>query len=929
MPTSILATKLYVPHTRSTIVARPRLIERLNKGLYHRLTLISAPAGFGKTTLLSEWVEGCDRPTAWLSLDEEDSDLIRFLTYLITALQTVAAEIGAAVLPALDSSPPMPLESILTPLINDISATQDSFILVLDDYHVVDSQAVDNAVTFLLEHLPPQMHLAITTREDPNLPLARLRARDQLTELRVADLRFTPAEAAEFLNRVMALDLSAEDVAILDTRTEGWIAGLQLAALSMHTQHDVSGFIRAFAGNHRYIMDYLVEEVLKRQPQPVRDFLLQTAILDRLNGPLCDAVTGQEGGSARLEALQRGNFFVVPLDDHRHWYRYHHLFAEVLRAYLVAEQLADISALHRRASEWYEQNSSLPDAVHHALAGGAFERAAGLVELAVPVIRRGRQEASLLGWLKRLPEAVIRQRPVLCNAYAGTLLQSGELEGVESWLQAAEKGMGQAALTTASPDQSQDSSRKMVVGDDEDFRRLAGSIALHRSGQALMLGKVEDTIQHARRALDLVPEDDHLVRGGAIGLLGLACWTSGNLDAARRLYADSIATLLKAGHTSDAIGLSIALADILVVQGQLREARHTYEQGLQLAAEQGRPMLRGAADMLVGISEIHRERNEFHAAMQHLVSSDELGDLKALAQNPYRRRVVMARIQAALGDLDAALDLLDEAERLYMGDFSPNVRPVAALRARIEAAQGNLDKAVDWARAQGLSAGDELEYLREYEHMTLVRVRMAQHQRDASDSALRETLGLLERLLAAAEEGGRTGSVIELLMLQALALQMMSHPQSDNLADPLAPLERALRLAEPEGYVRLFVDEGLPMARLLRAATGREILPTYTAKLLGAFPREQLLALDDGSPTASPARVAPTKSANGGLVEPLSERELDVLRLFRTELSGPEIAGELMIALSTVRTHTKSIFSKLNVNNRRAAVSRAKELGLI
>jgi LuxR family maltose regulon positive regulatory protein len=923
MPTSILATKLYVPHPRSTLVARLRLIERLNKGLHRRLTLIAAPAGFGKTTLLSEWLEGGERPAAWLSLDEGDSDLAHFLTYLIAALQTIAAEIGAAVLPALDASPPMPMESVLTSLINDIAATPNRFILVLDDYHLAGSPPIDEALTFLLEHLPPQMHLAITTREDPNLPLARLRARDQLTELRVADLRFTPGEAAEFLNQVMALNLSAEEVATLETRTEGWIAGLQLAALSMHTHQDVAGFIQAFAGSHRYIMDYLVEEVLKRQPQPVRDFLLQTAILDRLNGPLCDAVTGQAGGRARLEALQRGNFFVVPLDDHRHWYRFHHLFGEVLRAYLMAEPFVDVSVLHRRASQWYEQNGSPAEAIHHALAGGEFERAADLVEQAAPVIRRGRQEASLLGWLRRLPEAVIRQRPALCNVYAGALLQNGEPAGVEAWLQAAENGLEQAYLTTADRDRPTEPASARVIEGDEGYRRLAGSIAIHRAGQALMLGRVADTIHHARRALDLVPEDDHLGRGAGLALLGLASWTNGDLDAARRLYAGSLTRLLQAGHAADALGLSISLADILLAQGHLGEARHTYERGFQLVVEQGRPMLRGAADMLVGLSEIDRERNEFQAARQHLASSDELGDLKALAQNPYRRRVVLARIRAAQGDVDEALDLLNEAERLYMGDFSPNVRPVAALRARLAAAHGRLAEALAWARARGLSPEDDLDYLREYEHVTLVRVRLAQHQGDNSDSEIGETLGLLERLLAAAEAGGRTGSVIELLILQALALQMTPHP-----AAALEPLARALRLAEPEGYIRLFVDEGRPMARLLRAAAGRELLPQYTAKLLEAFPREQLLAVDGAPPAASPARVAPAKPA-GGLVEPLSERELDVLRLFRTELSGPEIAGELMIALSTVRTHTKSIFSKLNVNSRRAAVRRARELGLI
>ena len=340
--------------------SRPRLIEQLNEGLSsgRKLTLISAPAGFGKTTLVSEWVAGCGRPAAWLSLDEGDNDPARFLTYLVAALQTIAPNVGEGVLRVLQSPQPPPIESILTTLLNEITTIPDNFILVLDDYHLIDSKAVDNALTFLLEHLPPQMHLVITTREDPNLPLARLRVRNQLTELRAADLRFTPSEAAEFLNQVMGLNLSAEDVAALETRTEGWIAGLQLAALSMQGHQDVPGFIQAFAGDHRYIVDYLVEEVLQRQPEPIRNFLLQTSILDRLNGPLCDAVTGQPGGKARLETLQRGNFFLIPLDDKRHWYRYHHLFADVLRMHLMTEQPDQVPALHRRASEWYEQTWS-------------------------------------------------------------------------------------------------------------------------------------------------------------------------------------------------------------------------------------------------------------------------------------------------------------------------------------------------------------------------------------------------------------------------------------------------------------------------------------------------------------------------------------------------------------------------------------------
>ncbi|MDB5075178.1 MAG: ATP-dependent transcriptional regulator, partial [Chloroflexi bacterium] len=439
MATPVLVTKLFVPPPRPNVVPRSRLIERLNEGLHRKMTLISAPAGFGKTTLVSAWVEGIERPTAWLSLDEGDNDPARFLAYLVAALQTRAAHVGTWVLAALQAPQPPPTDAMLTALLNDISTLPDSFVLVLDDYHVIEAAAIDAALTFLIEHLPPQMHLVIATREDPQLPLARLRARGHLTELRAADLRFTDFETSKFLNSVMGLRLSAADIAALEDRTEGWIAGLQLAGLSLQGHQDAPGFIRAFAGDHRYIVDYLVDEVLQRQPEPVRSFLLQTAILDRLHGPLCDAVTGQEKGTARLEALERGNFFVVPLDDQRHWYRYHHLFAEVLSAHLMEEQLDQVSTLHRRASEWYERHGSASDAIRHALAAEDFERAAGLVEQAVPEMLRSRQEATGLGWLKALPDELLHVRPVLSALYAAALLVSGQLEGVEARLRCAER----------------------------------------------------------------------------------------------------------------------------------------------------------------------------------------------------------------------------------------------------------------------------------------------------------------------------------------------------------------------------------------------------------------------------------------------------------------------------------------------------------
>ncbi len=542
--------------------------------------------------------------------------------------------------------------------------------LVLDDYHVIDAKAIDDGVTFFIEHLPPRLRLVITTREDPPLPLARLRARDQLTELRAADLRFTPAEAAEFVNQVMGLSLSAEDIAALEDRTEGWIAGLQFAALSMQGHQDVPGFVRAFAGDHRYIVDYLVEEVLQRQPEPVRNFLLQTAILDRLNGPLCDAVTGHTGSNVRLEALERGNFFVVPLDDRRYWYRYHHLFAEVLSAHLMAEQPDQVPVLHRRASKWYEQNGSAADAIRHTLAAEDFERAADLIELALPAIRRSRQDATALGWLRALPDELFHYRPVLNAQYGFALLGSGVIEGVEARLRDAERWLDTMADMSERPAASP---AERVVVDEDEFRRLPGAIALHRAGLALVRGDVPETVTYARQALDLAPEDDHFQRGGATALLGLAYWTSGDLEAAHRSYAEGMAHLQQAGNISDAINGTIILADMRIAQGRLHEAMRTYERGFQLATEQGEPALAvwGTADLHVGMSALHREQNDLRAATQDLLRSKELGEHTAFPQNRYRWHVAMARIREAEGDLDGALDLLHEAERLYVSAFSP------------------------------------------------------------------------------------------------------------------------------------------------------------------------------------------------------------------------------------------------------------------
>ena len=913
MSTPILATKLYIPPPRPKIVLRPRLIERLNEGLCGRkLTLISAPAGFGKTTLVSEWVAGCERPVAWLSLDEGDNDPTRFLTYLVAALQTIAPNIGAGVLGVLQSPQPPPTESILTALLNEITTIPDNFILVLDDYHVIDSKPVDNALTFLLEHLPPQMHLVIATREDPHLPLARLRARGQLTELRAADLRFTPAEAAEFLNQVMGLNLSAEDIAALETRTEGWIAGLQLAALSMQGHQDAASFIQSFTGSHHFVLDYLVEEVLQQQSESIQTFLLRTSILDRLCGPLCDAVLGSPSASGQetLEYLEHANLFIVPLDNERRWYRYHHLFADVLRMHLMAEQPDQVSALHRRASEWYEHNGSTDNAIRHALAAEDFARAADLIELVMPAMRRSRQSATLLGWLKALPDELVRFRPVLSAGYAFASMSCGELEGVEPRLRDAERWLDTTADMRARPESP---AAGMVVVDEEEFRRLPGMIALLRAAQALARGDMPETVKNARRVLDLAPEDDHLMLGGAASQLGLAAWASGDLDTARRMTADGMANVRLAGYISPAIGGAIVLADIQIAQGRLHEAMTTYERALQWATEPGAPVLRGAADMYVGMSALHREHNDLKTATQHLLTSQALGELAGLPQNPYRWCAAMARIREAQGDLDGALDLLDQAERLYDGNFSPNVRPIATRKTRVWVAQGRLGEALGWAREQGLSVENELSYLHEFDHITLARVLLARYQSDRADGSISEVMGLLERLLKAAEEGGRKGSVIEILVLQAIAY----HAQGD-LPAALLPLQHALALAEPEGYVRMFLDEGSSMMQLLREASAREIMPDYTDKLLAAFEAEKRKSED--KPDLPPAQP---------LIEPLSQRELEILQLIAQGLSNREIGERLFLALDTVKGHNRRIFDKLQVQSRTEAIARARELGLL
>jgi LuxR family maltose regulon positive regulatory protein len=866
---------------------------------------------------------------AWLSLDEGDNDPARFISYLVAALQTIKVGIGEGLLVALQSPQPPSSEALLTTLLNEITTLPEHFILVLDDYHVIDAQAVDKALTFLIEHLPTQMHLVITTREDPQFPLARLRARGQLTELRAADLRFTPAEAAEFLNQVMGLNLSAENIAALEARTEGWIAGLQLAALalqgslSMQGHPDTSRFIQSFTGSHRFVLDYLVEEVLQRQPEHVRNFLLQTAILDRLSGSLCDAVTGREDGRGMLEALERGNLFVVPLDNQRQWYCYHHLFAEVLQAHLMEAQPEQVSSLHQRASAWYEQNGLPPDAIRHALAAQDLDRAANLIERVWLAMDLSYQSATWLGWAKALPDDLIRARPVLSVGYAWALLGVGELEASEARLRDAERWLEPADLQAedSSVKTFPERSRRMIVVDEAEFRSLPASIAAARAYRALALGDISSTKLYALQALALDPEGNSIHYTQAISLLGIAEYASGDLLAAEQELLKFQAIMRQANDIANAIGITFILANIKLVQGRLREAVNAYQQSLQLAASRGVPSFLGASDLYRGLGELLCEQGDLEAAAQHLQIAHQLGEQSALLGWPHRLCVSQACLKEAQGDLDGALVLLDEAERQYVRNPLPD-RPIAALRARTWVRQGRLTEAFSWVREQNLSPADDLSYLREFEHLTLARVLTARYKTDRVDGDLQAALGLLARLLQAAEEGGRNGSVIEILILQSLA-----HQAQGDQPGALASLERALSLAEPEGYIHTLVDEGEALRLLIldfrlaiekSARNGVHPLSGYVDKLLSAFPQPMA--------TTPKSRIKTLKSE---IVEPLSAREFEVLKLLRSDLSGPEIAGQLIVSLHTLRTHTNNIFKKLGVNSRRAAVRRAEELDLL
>ncbi len=876
----LLATKLYTPSIRTPLVPRPRLVERLNAGIHRKLTLISAPAGFGKTMLVCEWAAQSERPVTWLSLDKGDSDPAHFWSYLVAAFRKVCDAVEELP-PTPRQSPSSPPEPVLTRLINIIAAESAPFVLVLDDYHVIQSAVVHEILSFLLDHQPPQMHLVIATRVDPPLPLSRLRGRGQLTGLYQTDLRFTPVEVSEFLQEVMGLDLSSEDVEALGHRTEGWIAGLQMAAISMRGHNDVSGFVRAFTGSHRYILDYLSEEVLRQQPGYVQTFLLQTAILDRLSSELCDAVIeidslgdGRANVSAQsiLESLERNNLFVVPLDDARCWYRYHHLFADLLRQRLRIEHPELVPELHRRASQWYEQKGWTADAVGHALTSGDHEWAASLIRRAGWATFTRGEMTTILDWIAALPDDFVRSRPQLGILNAWAMAKSGQSERVEACLAAVEPSGLEGEVAAV---------RAYVAGVQRDFA-LA--------------------IELAQQAFEDLPEERIFLRAIVAQNLGVAYHWNGDPIAASRTLNQAIELSRAADQVYQTLTAMSILGRAYEMQGALHRAQSTYQEALDLASEPGDRPVPFASMAYVGMAGPLYEWNDLDAAMRCAAEGIRLSELGGFAAYQIFGYARLSRIYEAQGERARAVDALQKAELLGRGsEYALVVALVSEWQIRLWAAQGKVASVTRWARSHRVSLSDELDAAQEVEQAAVARALIIEGRSG-------EALPLLARLLNIAQATGRMGRAIQILVLQAVAFQAQ-----DDLDGALASLKQALSLAEPEGYVRTFVDEGKAMHRLLRYALSQRVMPNYVARILAA--------LGEVADSRPPAMAS--------LIEPLTEREVEVLRLIVAGLSNAEIADELYIAVSTVKSHVNHIFGKLEVKSRTQALAKVRALNLL
>jgi ATP/maltotriose-dependent transcriptional regulator MalT len=901
----LLSTKLHPSQVRPQLVARPRLIESLIRDPGRRLTLLSAPAGFGKTTLLNEWIRshtGDGHSVAWVSLDEGDNDPVRFLSYLVAAFKRTAEEgFGESVLAALRSPEPPRIEAVVVTLVNELDELPGETAIILDDYHVIDSESIHGIVSFLLEHLPGSVHVVISSRVDPPLPLARLRARGQMTELHAADLRFTPEEAAAFLQDVMGLDLSADDVSALEGITEGWIAALQLAALSMRERKDVSGFIQSFSGGHRDFFDFLAEEVLERQTERVQAFLLETSILDSLSGPLCDAVTGRGDGQRTLERLERENLLVVPLDDERYWYRYHHLFADFLRGRLERERPEQLAPLHLRASEWYEENAMVAAAVSHTLSAGDHERAARLMERGIGQTWYRGEVVTLLGWLRKLPKEAMRRRPLLLVWYAAGLMLVGRLAGVESLLREAEgvvDAAGEGQVEEPPPG-----------ADGDDPQHLLATAAAVRSLHARLQGDPQGAVEHARRALALLPEDNLNPRPFAAFCLAEAYRAADDLEAANATFAETAELGRAAGHDYIALTAMGSLAYLRMAQGQLREAEGTLQQTLGFAAERGAELLPAVGRVRIGMGELLYERDELDASERELTLGTELTERAGELEILVRGQVALSRARQARGDTDSALELALKTERLTRDSGAPQAIIGAALwKARLHLMRDELQAAASQLeRASGV--GDVPSSTRESERISLGRLLIAREDYD-------EALQLLDRVREVAEAADSKGNIIEILTLQALALRA-----KDEKTRALNIMGQALALGEPEGYVRTYVDEGPAMVELLSEVLEAQQKSRLAFDVPTHYLRKLMAVLERGATSATlPAARLP---------EPLSERELEVLQLIAAGKTNRQIATELFVSVGTVKTHINNVYRKLDAHSRTQALARARELNLI
>jgi LuxR family maltose regulon positive regulatory protein len=902
--TPLLKTKLFIPPSRPNLVLRPRLTERLEAALrlHHCLTLVSAKAGAGKTTLVSEWLHQQERPVAWVSLDTNDNDPRRFFSYLVAALHTLDVEIGQVVLSQLETVQLPQPEALIVELINDVASSSIPFILVLDDYHLIQNDWIHQAVGYLAEHLPHEVHLVLLTRVDPPLPLARLRGRGQVTEIRDHDLRFTPGETDQFLNQVMELEMSAKAVSTLEGRTEGWIVGLQMAAISLQGRKrdgDPAAFVEAFGGTNRFILDYLMEEVLNQQAPAVQEFLIETSILERMCGDLCDAVRSGKAvtrdSHTILGQLEQANLFVIPLDDERRWYRYHHLFAELLNSTLRQHRSADeIRELHHRASRWHQGEGFLEEAMSHAMAAQDFERAASMIEDNIVSMLARSEVPVLLGWIERLPEQVVRNRPWIDVYRANTVALSGRLDGVDSLLDGVEK-----RIEPEAPQASE----------------LLGHIAAVRAYAANLRGDAARAIEMARLTERYLPEEHLAARGMAAYALADTHFAGDDIDRANQALLDMLRVGEKTGQLMLIVTALCELAAIKIVQGRLYQAQELYGKARQWMVERNGLDSRLRCAYEFGLADLLREWNQLDAAHEH-----------AMTGMAYRRRLggyfvvgdlPLMRILQARGDVEGALRVLHDTEQIVQTHYFQLATKIAFRTARVGQwlAVGDVETASRWA--------DECDGGSELEQIVLARLRLAQGR-------YTDAQHLLERQRGLAEAGGRTGRSIQILGLLALALETQGRPDEAG-----ATLSEALSLARPEGYMRVFLDLGWPLYELLERSAVRDAAPKTKDALIPPFAGDYVRQLLDGFRQEREARrrvaeaVSLSSSLAEALLDPLTERELEVLRLLAEGLPNKEIAGRLVVAPSTVKQHLKNVYGKLDVHSRTQAVARGRELGLL